>query len=361
MHNNLRENHVSEERSTCGNRYLASLKQFNGRSARHWSVIQTEGACKMSDKFKKIGTHKIKVTNPEKVLFPAEGITKLEVIEYYERMAETILPHLKDRPLALQRFPEGIKEQGFFQKEAAEYFPEYLERVRVPLEDGSQQDEVLCNNAASLVYLANLGTITPHIWLSTASALRNPDKLVFDLDPSDEDDFDTVKEGACDLRVILEDLGFTCYVMTTGSRGLHVAAPLRPDQDFDETKEFSRTVAHALELSDPKFTTKLRKEKRRGRVFVDYLRNEYAQTSVAPYALRAKPSAPVATPLDWDELNDSKLGSQSYTIANIFKRLSRKGDPWSDFARHRSSLPEKGEWEKPVRTSSAVLPVHPTR
>lgn len=300
----------------------------------------------MNDKVKKVGNHKIKITNPEKVLFPQEGITKLEVIEYYERMAEIMLPHLKERPLALQRFPEGIKEQGFFQKEAAEYFPEYLERVKVPLDDGSKQEEVVCNNAASLVYLANLGTITPHIWLSTADALRKPDKLVFDLDPSDEDDFDTVKEGARHLRVMLEDLGFTCYVMTTGSRGVHVAAPLRPERDFDETKEFSRTVAQALEQADPKFTTQVRKEKRRGRIFVDYLRNEYAQTSVAPYALRAKPGAPVATPLDWDELSDSRLFAQTCTIANIFKRVSRKGDPWANFANHRSSLPGVRETEK---------------
>lgn len=302
----------------------------------------------MSDKVKKIGTHKIKITNPDKVLFQEEGITKWEVVEYYERIAETMLPHIKDRPLALQRFPEGIKEPGFFQKEAPEYFPDYLERVKVPLDDGSKQEEALCNNVASLVYLASLGTITPHIWLSSAGALRKPDKLVFDLDPSDEDDFATVKDGARSLRAMLEDLGFTCHVMTTGSRGLHVAAPLRPEHDFDETKEFARTVAHALEQSDPNFTTKLRKEKRRGRIFVDYLRNEYAQTSVAPYALRAKPGAPVATPLEWEELSDSKLDPQSYTIANIFKRLGRKGDPWADFGRHKSSLPGQREVEKAI-------------
>lgn len=297
----------------------------------------------MSKTMKKIGGYKIEITNQDKVLFPGDGIAKGEMVDYYERIAEIMLPHMKDRLLALQRFPDGIEEEGFYQKEAADYFPDYIKRVQVKLEDGTRQDEVVCNNAATLVYLANLATITPHLWLSTTEAITRPDKIVFDLDPSDEDDFDVVKEGARGLRKVLEDAGLPCYVMTTGSRGLHVVAPIRPEHEFSKVKEFAKAVAHNLEEVDRKFTTKVRKEKRRGRVFVDYLRNEYAQTSVAPYALRAKPGAPVAAPLDWDELSDSKLDSQSYTIENIFKRLSRKEDPWKEFSRHRSSLPQQAK------------------
>jgi bifunctional non-homologous end joining protein LigD len=307
---------------------------------------------------KKINGQKIEITNADKELFPDDGITKGEVVDYYERIAENMLPYMKNRPLALQRYPDGIEEEGFYQKEAAEYFPDYVERVRIKLENGSKQDEIVCNNAATLVYLANLGAITPHIWLSTTDAITIPDKIVFDLDPSDDDpssplsgslgtSFSVVKEGARDLRKTLDSLGLTCFVMTTGSHGLHVVAPLRPEHEFSTVKEFAKAVAQNLETDDPKFTTKVRKEKRRGRVFVDYLRNEYAQTSVAPYALRALPGAPVATPLDWDELSDSKLNAQSYTMENIFKRLSRREDPWKDFVRHRASLPQLTEITEP--------------
>ena len=151
------------------------------------------------------------------------------------------------------------------------------------------------------------------------------------------------------MRKVLERLGLTCFVMTTGSNGLHVVAPIKSEHGFSTVKEFARAVAQNLEAENPKFTTKVRKEKRRGRVFVDYLRNEYAQTSVAPYALRAKPSAPVAAPLDWDELSDSKLDAQSYTMENIFKRLGRREDPWKDFARHRASLPELNALPEPEK------------
>ena len=160
----------------------------------------------MAKAFKKVGGHKIEITNADKELFPEDGITKGEVIGYYERIAETMLPYMKDRPLALQRFPDGINEEGFYQKEAAEYFPDFIEIVRIALEDGSKQNEIVCNNAATLVYLANLAVITPHLWLSTTEAIRKPDKIVFDLDPSD-DDFVVVKEGARDLRKVLEDVG----------------------------------------------------------------------------------------------------------------------------------------------------------
>ena len=314
----------------------------------------------MAKTFKKIGGHKIEITNQDKELFPEDGITKGEVVDYYERIAETMLPYMKDRPLALQRFPDGIEEEGFFQKEAADYFPDFIETVRITLEDGSKQNEIVCNNAATLVYLANLAVITPHLWLSTTEAIRKPDKIVFDLDPSDDDpsslqsgslgaSFAVVKEGARDLRKALENAGLTCFVMTTGSRGLHVVCPIKPEHEFSTVKEFAKTVAQNLEAEDPKFTTKVRKEKRRGRVFLDYLRNEYAQTSVAPYALRAKPGAPVAAPLDWDELSDSKLDPQSYTMENIFKRLARRADPWKDFVRQKAALPKLEELPEPEK------------
>jgi len=308
----------------------------------------------MSRIFKKINGHKIEINNADKELFPEDGITKGEVVDYYGRIAETMLPYMKDRPLALQRFPDGIDEEGFYQKEAADYFPDFIETARVVLEDGSKQNEIVCNNATTLVYLANLAVITPHLWQSSTEAIRMPDKIVFDLDPSD-DDFAVVKEGARDLRKALEDMGLTCFVMTTGSRGLHVACPIKPEHEYESVKSFTKAVAQNLEAEDPKFTTKVRKEKRRGRVFIDYLRNEYAQTSVAPYALRAKPGAPVAAPLDWDELSDSKLDAQSYTMENIFKRLGRREDPWKDFSRHRASLPELDELSEAERKRESKM------
>lgn len=293
----------------------------------------------MSSKIVEIGGRTIELSNLDKVFFPGEGLTKGELVDYYRRMAETMLPHLESRPLSMQRFPDGIEGEGFYQKQAPDYFPDWIERVKIEVEeDGEVQPQVVCQGAATLVYLAQQACITPHIWLSRVDQLRQPDKLIFDLDPAG-DDFEPVRTAAQDLRAILEDIDLAPFVMTTGSRGLHVVVPLERSADFDEVREFAKALAGVLARRRPDdYTTEVRKNKRQGRLFLDYLRNAYAQTSVAPYAVRAKPGAPVATPITWDELGDPSLNSQTYTMKNIFRRLGQKDDPWEDMMRRAKSI-----------------------
>jgi bifunctional non-homologous end joining protein LigD len=283
------------------------------------------------------GSHVINVTHPDKVLFPADGIRKQDVIDYYERIAEVMLPHIEDRPLMLQRFPNGIGEKGFYQKNVASYFPDWIKRTSVK-KAGGKVVHAICNDVATLVYLANLGCITPHMWLSRVSKLSHPDLLIFDLDPPG-DDFSAVRRATFALREILESLGLKSFPMTTGSRGLHVTVVLNPDTDFDHVRSFARTAAELLCSRYPEqMTVAARKGQRFDRIYIDVLRNAYAQTAVAPYAIRAKPRAPVAVPLDWDELSDARLHSQRFNMKNIFRRIEKDGDPWKSIRRHPQAI-----------------------
>ena len=271
----------------------------------------------------------VNLTSLDRVLFPADGITKGDVIDYYRRMAETMLPHMRDRPLTLHRFPQGIDQKGFYMKEAPDYFPDWIERVMVPVEEegGKRQPQIVCNDPETLLYIANQGTITPHIWLSRTGHLEQPDKVIWDLDPG-ELGFEAVRRAARHLRPLLEEAGLVPFLMTTGSKGLHIVAPIQVGPRFDDTRAFARAIGQRLVDEYPDlYTLELSIAARAGRLFLDYLRNSFAQNSVTPYALRARPGAPVATPLTWDELDRPDLHSQSYTLANIFRRLAQKGDP----------------------------------
>jgi len=300
----------------------------------------------MNETTRNVGRHKIKLTNLDKVLFPDDGITKAQIIDYFERIAPVMLPHLKDRPLNMERFPDGIKVKGFYHKEAPSYLPDFIERVEVEVSKDETQLQAMANNAASLVYLAQYAAFTLHPWLSRASDLHKPDKMVFDLDPSTEDSWEVVIEGAHDVRAMLSEMGLPSFVMVTGSRGLHVGVPLKPEYDYDTVQLFTKAVCQTLEKRDKKFTTQIRKEKRKGRVFLDYLRNRYGHTSVAPYTVRPKPGAPVAATLDWEELKDHKLRANKFTILNIFQRLKDREDPWKDFFKYRTELPDFERIEK---------------
>lgn len=285
-----------------------------------------------------VGSHTVKLTSLERLLFPEMGLTKGDIIDYYRRMGPVMLPHMEGRPLTMHRFPEGITEPGFYHKEAPDYFPPWIRRVEIMVEEeGATQPQITCDNLETLVYIANQSCITPHIWLSTVDNLNCPDKLIFDLDPPG-DEFEIVRQAALELREIMEALNLVPFVMTTGSKGLHVVIPLEPTTPFDETREFARDVAAVLvERRPQQYTLEMRKDKRRRRLFLDYLRNSYAQNSVAPYALRAKSGAPVATPIAWDELTKD-LHSRRYHIKNIFRRLGQKEDPWVEFRQQARSV-----------------------
>lgn len=263
----------------------------------------------------------VEISHPDKILFPKKEITKGDMISYYERIAPLMLPFLKDRPLTLQRFPGGINESGFYQKNASDYFPDFIKTIEIATEEGSNT-QVLCNNLKSLVYLANQGTIAFHIWLSKKDRLRQPDRIVFDLDPSD-DDFEKIKEGAKIMRDLLKSKKIDPSLMTSGKSGLHLYYKIRRGKDFDKVKDITRQIAEEAEKREPGlFTTQLRKDMREEKIFVDYLRNAYAQTAVCPYSLRANEEAGVATPIEWEELSKIKSASQ-YSIENIFRRTSQ--------------------------------------
>lgn len=286
--------------------------------------------------------NRVKITHPERVLFPETGLTKGDLAAYYERVAPLMVPHLKGRPVSMQRFPDGLDGGGFFHKDAPTYFPDWIERAKMGKAGGTVSHAVV-NDADSLVYLANHGTITPHVWLSRADKPRRPDRLVFDLDPS-RDDFAQVRRAARNVAALLDELGLRVYPMVTGSRGIHLWVPIRRDRDTEDVKEFTRAVAGlAAERYPEDLTTEWRKEKRDDKILVDVARHGYAQTVVPPYAVRPRPAATVAMPISLRELSDSKLRPDRWTIRNAFRRIGRANDPWAGFFGAATSLaqPEK--------------------
>lgn len=284
----------------------------------------------------------VEVTRPDKVLFP-EGldgpVTKGDLVGYYRRVAEVMLPHVAGRPVSMLRFPDGIDGPRFFQKDAPDYFPGWIHTQEVAKEGGTVR-HVVIDDAATLVYLANQACITPHVWLSRVDHLQRPDRLILDLDPPEgAEDLARLRRAVRWTRELLEELGLEPFLMTTGSRGFHVVVPLVPEEEFDRVRAFARGAAETLAARRPdRLTTETRKAKRGERIFVDYLRNGYAQTGVPPYAVRARPGAPVATPIEWEELTPA-LDPAGFTVRTLPERLERlDADPWADLEGHAQRL-----------------------
>ncbi len=282
---------------------------------------------------------RVKLTHPEKVLFPETGYTKQDLAVYYGEVSAALMPFLKNRPLMLHRFPQGIGQPGFYQKDTGNALPDWIQQVQVPRENQEPIAQAVVNTKAALLYMVNLNTITLHPWLSTTPHLHKPDKLIFDLDPA-ENGFETAVKGALLLRELLENkYGLRCFVMTTGSSGLHVTIPLKPTEPFDAVRPFALAIGAELARQHPdEFTTEQRIENRGNRLFIDYMRNSYAQTAVAPYSVRALPGAPVAAPLFWEELQDKNLKAQQFDIRTMPARLKEQGNPWQDFRKQAKSL-----------------------
>jgi bifunctional non-homologous end joining protein LigD len=274
----------------------------------------------------------VSITHPDKLLFPADELSKADIAAYYETVSEWMLPHVRDRPLSLMIFPDGIEGQGFFQKNTPKHYPDWIKQVEAEKKGGTVNHSVV-SNADTLVYLVGQNMITPHVWLSRADRLRQPDRVVFDLDPAPGADFAAVRRAARRTGDLLRELGLEPFAQVTGSKGIHVWSPLRRRATFEEVKPFARTAAEVLAARFPdELTTEFRKAQRGGRILVDVMRNAYAHTAVPPYAIRPRPGAPVATPIAWDELSDSKLRSDRWTVTNVLRRLHSKGDPWADIA-----------------------------
>lgn len=279
------------------------------------------------------GGRSVGIGHPDKILFPGDGITKADLARYYRAAARRMLPHLRGRPLMLERHPDGTRGPAFMQKEVPDHFPDWVHRAELPKQGGTVTYAV-CDDTATLLYLADQACITPHRFLSRADRPDHPDRLVFDLDPPG-DDFPLVRDAAHGLHDLLDELELPSQVMTTGSRGLHVIVPLDRRAPFDDVRSFARDVAEVLAARHAdRFTTEPRKKARRGRLYLDVQRNAYAQTAVAPYAVRALPGAPVAVPLAWAELDDPGLSARRWTLGTIARRLEE--NPWHDPPRPRS-------------------------
>lgn len=280
------------------------------------------------------GGRTVRINRPDKVLFPADGITKADLAGYYRTVARRMVPQLRGRPLTLQRFPGGIDATGFMQKDTPDHFPEWIARARLPKQQGGTVAYPLCENAATLLYLADQATVTVHRFLSRAEHPDHPDRLVFDLDP-EGDDFAEVRAAARLLHGLLEELALPSTVMTTGSRGLHVIVPLDGSAGFEESRAFARSVAGVLERRNPDtLTTQARKAARRGRLYLDVQRNAYGQTAVAPYAVRPLPGAPVAAPLSWADVDDPRLTARRWTVRDA--EALAAANPWRDEPKGRS-------------------------
>jgi bifunctional non-homologous end joining protein LigD len=296
-----------------------------------------------SDTTVRAGRRNVRISHPDKVLFPADGITKADLADHYLAVAPAMVPLVRDRPLNLWRWNAGIDKPVVVQQAIPKGAPDWIKRIEVPRRKGGDIVHAVGGETATLVWLANQNCITPHCWTSRADRPGLPDRLVFDLDPPDEDPashFPAIRAGAVALGEVLRELGLVPFAMTSGSRGIHVVAPLRRRAHADEARATAGTIAERLAERRPdELTTAWRKEKRGGRVLVDVARNTYAQTTVAPYAVRALPGAPVATPLAWDELEDPGLHPRRWTLADVPARLAERGCPWADIARAAKALP----------------------
>lgn len=284
----------------------------------------------------------IRLTHADRVVFPELGIAKAELVDYYRRVAPVMVPFLRGRPLMLQRLRGDLPSgQLFYQKEAPAYFPTWIRRVTVPKRGGTVT-HAICDDAATLVYLANQGVITPHPWLSRADDLDRPDRLIFDLDPS-VPDLDQVRFAARAMGDLLREVGFEPYLMATGSRGFHVVAAIRREHAFPVVNAIAAALAEALVRRAPdRLTTEFAKAERGDRVFIDYHRNTYAQTAVPSYAVRPRAGATVATPLAWDELETAR--PDGWSLRAMLDRLERGTDPWAGFSRHPRSIEHARRW-----------------
>jgi bifunctional non-homologous end joining protein LigD len=289
----------------------------------------------------------IAITHPDKILFPDAGITKGELASYYEAIAPVMLPHIRGRPVTMERYHRGIGAPGFFQKDVSKGFPPWLTRVEVPKKDGTVHHPVV-TDARSLVWLANQNSITPHVWTSRVPDLYHPDICVFDLDPARDDQPDVLRAAALALRDLLEELGLPAWVKTSGSKGFHIVASLDGKSRIGEVARFAHAVGTILVQRDPDhLTQEFHKSNRGGRILVDTGRNGYSATFAAAYAVRARPGAPVSAPCTWTEVESGAVGPRTFTLRTMAARVAETGDVWSDLRRRKRSL--KGPIERLAR------------
>ena len=284
-----------------------------------------------------VGKRVIKTSNEDRVVYPRDGIVKGEVIDYYRQVAPHMIPHIRKRRLTMQRFQPNIDATPVFQKDMPGHFPDWVPRIEVP-KHGGTVTHVVCDNAETLVYLANQGCLTPHVGLQRVDKNEHPDQMVFDLDPP-SDDFNIVRDVAFKARDLFKELALSPFLKTTGSRGLHLVLALDRKLEFEEVRSIAYAIAQEMVRRYPELvTTEMLKKNRGSRLFLDVNRNGTAQTAVPAFALRAIDGAPVAMPITWEELEDPKLNARSFHIKNAVQRMESIEDPWKGFAKSVRSL-----------------------
>ena len=275
----------------------------------------------------KIGKHELKFTNLNKPYWKKEGITKGDMLNYYAKIAPYILPYMKDRPQSLHRHPDGINGLQFFQKDMRGKIPGWIATHESFSESTNETIQyMVCNDEATLLYMANLGCIEMHPWHSRTKKPDNPDYCLIDLDPDKNNTYDQVVEVAQLIKQLLDDVGAECYPKTSGSTGMHIYIPLGAKYNYDQSKQLAELIVTIINNEVPDYTSVLRNPaKRKGKIYLDFLQNRESQTAAVAYSLRPKPNAPVSTPLDWSEVKKG-LTASTYTMNNIFDRLKRVGD-----------------------------------
>lgn len=283
----------------------------------------------------------VRITHPSKVLYPGIGITKREVIDYYETVAKLMLPHIAKRPLSLVRCPSGAGHKCFFQKHDSGGFPEAMHRVEIEEGSGEKEQYFYVTDLAGIVGGVQMNVFEFHIWGCRIDQIEEPDRIVFDLDPDVGLDFEDVRRAALDLRDRLAALGLTTFPMLTGGKGIHVIAPLARRADWPATKAFCKSFAASLEKDAPdRYVANMAKAKRKGRIFVDYLRNERGSTAITPYSTRARENAPVAAPIAWAEV-ESVPSANIFNTRNMPERARTVRDPWPGYFEVRQSIGAK--------------------
>ena len=288
----------------------------------------------------KVGRRTVSLTSLDRVYWPDEGLTKGDLIKYYYEVSKYILPYLKDRPLIMKRYPTGI-EGEFFHQHDVDDAPEYVRTVALEVEEGQRVvDYIVGDNLETLLYMANLGAIERHPWHSRVRNLERPDWFVFDLDPGEGVEFETICELALSVRDVLKRVGLASYVKSSGSRGLHIYVPVKPEHSYEDVAEFAWRVAAMVADMNPDVATVARslKKRRRGQVYIDYLQNARGKSVVAPYSVRPRAGATVSAPLEWREVERKRITTQSFTIKNMLRRISRKGDLFKPVLTKKQSL-----------------------
>jgi len=284
----------------------------------------------------------ITITHPDKILFPDSAITKGELAAYYEMVAPYMVPHMRARPVTMERYHRGIGAAGFFQKDVSRGFPDWLQRVEVPKKGGTVHHPIV-TDARSLLWLANQNCITPHVWTSRAPNLYYPDICVFDLDPSEENPAQ-LKAATFELRGFLADLGLPSWLKTSGSKGFHIVVPLDGKTNMSDVAEFAHTVGTLLVKRDPaNLTQEFHKIDRGRRILVDTGRNGYGATFAAAYTVRARAGAPVSAPCTWEEVERGEVGPRTFTLRNMPDRIAKAGDLWADMRGRGRTLKRPSE------------------